>query len=104
MDVDAGIILWELLTRQQPYAGLSPAAVAVAVIRDNLRPTIPDEHGAPAEFEALMTSCWNVDPVIRPAFLEIMTRLSTGTPTPNPPRLALRCVARCSRTMDDRGV
>jgi hypothetical protein len=55
----------------------SPAAVAVAVIRDNLRPTIPEDHGAPAEFEALMVSCWNVEPVIRPAFLEIMTRLST---------------------------
>ncbi len=51
--------------------------MAVAVIRDNLRPTIPEEHGAPPEFEALMTSCWNVEPVIRPAFLEIMTRLST---------------------------
>ncbi len=60
-----GIILWELLTRKQPYLGMrylqlsydvymrllcdihicihicSPAAVAVAVIRDNLRPEVP---------------------------------------------------------------
>jgi serine/threonine protein kinase len=63
-----GIILWELLTRyqpgpifcrselksiaqaltlrprslirEQPYAGLTPAAIAVAVIRDNARPAI----------------------------------------------------------------
>jgi serine/threonine protein kinase len=73
-----GIILWELLTREQPYFGLSPAAVAVAVIRDGIRPTMPTDPTLmhPAEFEELITSCWHTDPTIRPTFLEIMTRLS----------------------------
>jgi class 3 adenylate cyclase len=74
-----GIILWELLTREQPYMGLSPAAVAVAVIRDNIRPRMPEAGGialCPAEYEDLITSCWHHDPTIRPTFLEIMTRLS----------------------------
>jgi class 3 adenylate cyclase len=74
-----GIILWELLTREQPYFGLSPAAVAVAVIRDGIRPTMPAAGESlmyPTEYEELITSCWHTDPTIRPTFLEIMTRLS----------------------------
>ncbi len=66
--------MWELLTRQQPYETLSPAAVAVAVIRDQLRPTVPED--APADFTTLITNCWHYDSGIRPTFLEIMTRLS----------------------------
>jgi class 3 adenylate cyclase len=70
--------LWELLTREQPYFGLSPAAVAVAVIRDGIRPVMPESDGTqPPEFEELVTSCWHQDPTIRPTFLEIMTRLSS---------------------------
>jgi serine/threonine protein kinase len=104
-----GIILWELHTRTQPYAGMrcafpflgaifhssqltyslrttrqrhdSPAAVAVSVIRDNLRPTMPESESSsvacPPEYEELITSCWHHDPTIRPTFLEIMTRLSS---------------------------
>jgi class 3 adenylate cyclase len=74
-----GIILWELLTREQPYVGLSPAAVAVAVIRDGIRPPMPESEGSthPAEYEELTASCWHPDPTIRPTFLEIMTRLSS---------------------------
>jgi serine/threonine protein kinase len=74
-----GIILWELLTREQPYLGLSPAAVAVSVIRDNLRPAIPENTASlwPIEYEELITSCWHQDPTIRPTFLEVMTRLSS---------------------------
>jgi hypothetical protein len=56
----------------------SPAAVAVAVIRDGIRPPLPDEdeNTCPADYQMLITSCWHSDPVIRPTFLEIMTRLS----------------------------
>jgi class 3 adenylate cyclase len=54
--------------------------VAVAVIRDNLRPRMPDNIDGslcPSEYEELVTNCWHQDPTIRPTFLEIMTRLST---------------------------
>jgi class 3 adenylate cyclase len=50
--------------------------VAVAVIRDNLRPRIPDDLEMPHEYSELMTGCWHPDPAIRPTFLEVMTRLS----------------------------
>jgi serine/threonine protein kinase/ABC-type phosphate transport system substrate-binding protein len=76
-----GIILWELLTREQPYEGLSQPAVAVAVLRDGARPAMPEPGTvmpeAFADFERLVVDCWNVDPVMRPTFLEVMTRLST---------------------------
>ncbi|ELR20409.1 serine/threonine protein kinase, putative [Acanthamoeba castellanii str. Neff] len=76
-----GIVLWELLTREQPYYGMTPAAIAVAVIRDNARPPVPGEQelteaAVPAEYVELMRNAWHADPAIRPSFLEVMTRLS----------------------------
>jgi len=68
-----GIILWEVLTRMEPFTGMTPAAVAVAVLRDNLRPVIPEE--APPDYTSLITNCWDRDPTVRPHFLEILTRL-----------------------------
>lgn len=58
--------------------GNSPAAVAVAVIRDNMRPALPDDDDGslPRDYRELMTSCWHSDPAMRPTFLEAMTRLS----------------------------
>lgn len=53
----------------------SPAAIAVAVLRDNLRPEVPEDV-AP-EYLALMTESWDSDASIRPKFLEIMTRLES---------------------------
>ena len=48
----------------------SPAAVAVAVIRDNVRPPLPDDDPTiPPEFVDLVQSCWHHDPTIRPSFL-----------------------------------
>jgi hypothetical protein len=50
--------------------------VAVAVIRDGIRP--PETPGScPQEYEELISSCWHQDSTIRPTFLEIMTRLSS---------------------------
>lgn len=44
-----GIVLWELLTRDSPYRGCSPAAIQVAVMRDGMR---PDAHVARAALAA----------------------------------------------------
>lgn len=72
-----GIILWELFTRFKPYLNMSPAAIAVAVIRDNIRPTITNELLESPEYLDLIRNCWHSDPIIRPTFLEIMTRLTS---------------------------
>jgi class 3 adenylate cyclase len=49
--------------------------VAVAVLRDGMRPDIPDD--AQDDYMRLMTNCWDQDPQLRPTFLEIMTRLES---------------------------
>jgi hypothetical protein len=56
--------------------GASPAAIAVAVIRDQLRPKMPSSVVS-LDYEDLVRSCWHEDPTIRPTFLEIMTRLTS---------------------------
>ncbi|QBZ81757.1 Serine/threonine protein kinase, catalytic domain containing protein [Pandoravirus celtis] len=71
-----GIVLWEMLTRGEPYAGMSPASIAVAVIRDNIRPPMPSV--APSDYAALVVECWHRDPVMRPAFVDIQHRLSSA--------------------------
>ncbi len=53
----------------------SPAAVAVAVLRDDLRPEVPE--ATPESYASLMVNCWDKDPTVRPKFLEIMTRLES---------------------------
>ena len=70
-----GIVLWEMISRRDPYEGMTPAAVAVAVIRHDHRPAMPP--GAPADYAALATECWQRDRVMRPSFMEIMQRLNT---------------------------
>ncbi|KAG1326366.1 hypothetical protein COCNU_01G003000 [Cocos nucifera] len=51
-----GVILWELLTMQQPWRGLSPAQVVGAVAFQNRRLTIP-QNICPL-LAALVESCW----------------------------------------------
>lgn len=81
-----GIILWELLTREAPYAsgaGVGGAAgagaagglaLAYAVATQGLRPPIPAY--CPAEWAALMTACWAEDAASRPSFDEIQRALA----------------------------
>jgi len=63
-----GIIMWEVLTRDVPYAGMIPAQIAVAVIKLDIRPAMSQSIMAPLEYKNLMTSCWHYDP---PVSLEI---------------------------------
>ena len=43
-----GIILWEILTRQEPYEDKEPMQIVVEVVNQNLRPHIPKELEVPA--------------------------------------------------------
>lgn len=49
-----GVVLWELLTGQRPYAGLNLFVVAYGVGRGNLSLPIPE--GCPSQFVDLMKS------------------------------------------------
>jgi serine/threonine protein kinase len=81
-----GVVLWELLTRETPYGEMSLAAIAVGVLRDDLRPApldgIPTAHRF-EPLEALMVECWHQDPAMRPSFHDVMTRVSAIGPKPD---------------------
>eukprot|EP00602_Paraphysomonas_sp_CaronLab_P000257 CAMPEP_0185031708 /NCGR_PEP_ID=MMETSP1103-20130426/19325_1 /TAXON_ID=36769 /ORGANISM="Paraphysomonas bandaiensis, Strain Caron Lab Isolate" /LENGTH=500 /DNA_ID=CAMNT_0027567323 /DNA_START=395 /DNA_END=1897 /DNA_ORIENTATION=- len=61
-----GILFWELLSRSQPFAGLSPIQAAFGVAKNNLRPPIPRDINP--RLKAILTRCWHPDPTSRPSF------------------------------------
>ena len=74
-----GVVVWETVTRQCPYEGLTQIQAALGVLNNNLRPTVP-EH-CPPLFKQLMTLCWASAPEQRPSFetvLEILNRSVDG--------------------------
>lgn len=69
-----GIIMWELLTREDPFASHEDYDVFVdSVCNKNERPTIP--LWCPESLRKLIVSCWNENPDLRPTFPEIVTAL-----------------------------
>ncbi|KHN26145.1 Serine/threonine-protein kinase CTR1 [Glycine soja] len=68
-----GIILWELVTLQQPWNGLNHAQVVGAVAFQNRRLAIPPNI-SPA-LASLMESCWADNPADRPSFGSIVESL-----------------------------
>ncbi|SPN79254.1 5'-nucleotidase/apyrase [Brazilian cedratvirus IHUMI] len=76
-----GVVMWEVITRKAPYDGWLPAQVAVAVLRDNVRPNLDTnlrrEYPEYTEYIDLMEECWSTDPALRPVFLDIMGHLQT---------------------------
>ena len=65
-----GIILWELLSRQCPYEGMTPIQCALAVLNRNQRPEIP--KWCPPALQVLIRSCIKKEPEERPTFPEII--------------------------------
>ena len=72
-----GIILWELATRREVYAGLESTQIIAMVANDRLRPDIPP--GCP--WNAIMVKCWREVPSERPTFEEIVKELNRLRPT-----------------------
>merc|ERR1711964_381832 len=64
------IILWELVTREDPYPNMTGLALAYAVANDGLRPEIPAY--CPQEIADLIVRCWDADQHKRPGFEEIL--------------------------------
>jgi serine/threonine protein kinase len=68
-----GIILWEMLTQECPYEGMTPIQCALAVLNQNHRPEIP--AWCPQPFRALIKNCVERDPKARPTFPQILQAL-----------------------------
>ncbi|KAK9275206.1 hypothetical protein L1049_022468 [Liquidambar formosana] len=68
-----GIVLWEILTGDEPYANMHYGAIIGGIVNNTLRPTIPSY--CDSEWKNLMEQCWAPNPVVRPSFTEIASRL-----------------------------
>lgn len=68
-----GVVLWELVTREDPYHGMPTFQIVIAVGQHNMRPIVPPTVSP--TLTTLITQCWSEDPSLRPAFSDIVTRL-----------------------------
>ncbi|KAB2051334.1 hypothetical protein ES319_A12G048800v1 [Gossypium barbadense] len=68
-----GIVLWEILTGEEPYANMHYGAIIGGIVSNTLRPPVPSY--CDPEWKLLMEQCWAPDPVVRPSFTEIARRL-----------------------------
>ncbi|GLD95627.1 hypothetical protein PINS_up004304 [Pythium insidiosum] len=79
------IVLWELVERRDPYAGLNAFQVPLLVANDGLRPA-PFTRPAPLGLAELMHQCWDANPDQRPTFEDITDTLQRWLqPAPDSP-------------------
>lgn len=70
-----GIVAWEVLSRELPWANLpNPDHVYIHVVLNARRPEIPVE--APEDIADMMRACWSAEPKDRPEFSSIMKALT----------------------------
>ncbi|CAN8312298.1 unnamed protein product [Cochlearia groenlandica] len=68
-----GIVLWEILTGEEPYANMHYGAIIGGIVNNTLRPTIPSY--CDSDWRILMEECWAPNPMSRPSFTEVAGRL-----------------------------
>ncbi|PRP79105.1 hypothetical protein PROFUN_11661, partial [Planoprotostelium fungivorum] len=68
-----GVVIWEILTGQEPWQGLSPVEAAFGVVARGHRLKIPLD--CPPKLQRLMHECWGEDPYERPDFGQIVNFL-----------------------------
>jgi serine/threonine protein kinase len=69
-----GVLIWELVTRKEPWEGVSLLEIALGVGKKGWRLKIPKE--CDPMLTKLMKDCWKTEPALRPSFPEIERRLS----------------------------
>lgn len=67
------ILCWQLLTRENPFANVSPLEAAGKVALELARPPFPE--GTPPALQNLISTCWAEEPSSRLTFEEISVRL-----------------------------
>ncbi|KAL3676827.1 hypothetical protein R1sor_026775 [Riccia sorocarpa] len=68
-----GVILWELATLRQPWAGMNPMQVVGAVGFQHRRLDIPPDMDP--QLADIIRECWHTDPSARPSFAQLMAAL-----------------------------
>ncbi|KAF8692256.1 hypothetical protein HU200_039861 [Digitaria exilis] len=73
-----GIVLWEILTGEEPYANMHCGAIIGGIVNNTLRPPIPEN--CDPDWRKLMEQCWSANPDARPSFTEVTDRLRAMPP------------------------
>ncbi|CAM0151690.1 unnamed protein product [Urochloa decumbens] len=68
-----GIVMWEILTGEDPYDGMHYGGVIGGILSNTLRPPVPASCNP--EWRKLMEQCWSTEPERRPSFTEVASRL-----------------------------
>lgn len=68
-----GVVLWEMIAKDQPFRGMTPIQAAFAVARQQMRPALP--RYTPLKIGELVEHCWHQDPNRRPTFSDILEAL-----------------------------
>lgn len=68
-----GVVLWELLTGDQPYSGVEQGSIIYGIGTNNLNLPVPST--APLGFSLLLKQCWNPEARHRPEFRQILLHL-----------------------------
>ena len=71
-----GIVLWECITRKDPYDDMPPFQIVYAVGNQGKRPDLPETNPYPNELIDLMKLCWDENPENRPTFHQIVNSLT----------------------------
>ncbi|XP_031383745.1 uncharacterized protein LOC116197685 [Punica granatum] len=80
-----GIVMWELLTGEEPYADLHYGAIIGGIVSNTLRPPVPES--CDLDWRSLMERCWSAEPSERPTFTEIANELrSMSAKIPSKPQ------------------
>jgi len=69
-----GIVVWEIMTRGEPFPDVDLFTAAKKIALEHLRLPIPDR--IPHQFKELMELCWKDDPADRPNFAQISELLT----------------------------
>ncbi|XP_022091267.1 serine/threonine-protein kinase mos-like [Acanthaster planci] len=73
-----GVTLWQMLTRETPFAGENHHVVIFGVVAHNLRPSLPENASEPW-YESLVTRCWEGCVADRPSAADILLALESRT-------------------------
>ncbi|XP_078687751.1 mixed lineage kinase domain-like protein isoform X2 [Branchiostoma floridae x Branchiostoma belcheri] len=69
-----GIVMWEIATRAEPYAGMDDRTIMKYVMRNGTEP-VPEGAGCPSQYGDIIGDCKQHDPLLRPLTGDIIDRL-----------------------------
>ena len=75
-----GMVLWELVTRKQPFKGVHSGAIR-GLIKDGDLDCLEIPTGTPLEISNLIKQCWNLKSNLRPSAQQILDKLNEGQST-----------------------